>query len=74
MIIELTLVFDTEDYESGMHVSRAEIDRYAEELNLDTASAMIGYQGWRVTESEPVTMGEDADAKFLRKFGPDTGN
>ncbi len=50
MQIEITLVFDTEDDESGEVVTLQEIEEYAEEINLDTARAMLGYQGWRVQE------------------------
>jgi hypothetical protein len=55
MRYEIVLVFDTEDIEDGAEaVTREEIDRYAEEVNLETARAMGGYQGWRVEQYIPA--------------------
>jgi hypothetical protein len=46
--VEIVLVFDTEDEDSGEFVTQQEIEAYAEDLNLEVARAMVGYQGWRV--------------------------
>jgi hypothetical protein len=46
--VEIVLVFDTEDEDGGGYVTEQEIEAYAEDLNLETARAMVGYQGWRV--------------------------
>ena len=50
MLIELTLVFDTDDIEEPRFkvLTKEDVEKYAEDLNLDTARAMAGYQGWRV--------------------------
>lgn len=52
-LITITLEFDTEDLEddgsyNGRVVTRDEIEEYAETVNLDTARAMVGYQGYRI--------------------------
>jgi hypothetical protein len=46
--VELVLVFDTEDEDGGEFITEQEIEAYAEDLNIETARAMVGYQGWRV--------------------------
>ncbi len=51
MIVNVILVFDTEDSDvdlEGDLITLEEIKEWAEEMNLDTARQYVGYQGWRV--------------------------
>lgn len=64
---EIALVFDSEDGDEGEILSEDDVRGYAEEINLETARAMVGYQGYRVQALSTLVDPDDPVAGTPRR-------
>jgi hypothetical protein len=58
--IAIVLEFDTEDTDAGEVLNWDELAQYAEDLNLDVARSMVGYQGWWIDSRGSAPAPHDA--------------